>query len=153
MKIRVEIDPSLNETEVVIHAPAITNEVALIQKAVSNVTDDKSEIVFYKDETEFYLSLTKILFFEANGNKIVAHSADNEYEVKYKLYELEEILPAYFLRVSKSTILNTRRVYGLTKNLTAASRVEFSGSPKVVYVSRNYYKSLKEVLNPSAKEN
>lgn len=46
------------------------------------------------------------------------------------------------MRVSKSTILNTDRVYSLTRNLTASSLVTFAGSHKQVYVSRNYYKAL-----------
>lgn len=57
------------------------------------------------------------------------------------------MLPSYFLRVSKSTILNTREVYSITRNLTAASLVEFSGTHKKVYVSRSYYKALKLLLD------
>lgn len=148
MKITVEIDPSLAETEVVIRADAITNEVAMLQQVLSNISENRGDVVFYKGDTEFYFAIGKILFFETDGNRVIAHTADEEYEVKLKLYELEEKLPAYFLRVSKSTILNTRKVYGLTKNITASSRVDFSGTHKKVYVSRNYFKSLKEILSP-----
>ena len=52
------------------------------------------------------------------------------------------MLPGFFMRVSKSTILNTDRVYSLTRNLTASSLVTFADSHKQVYVSRNYYKAL-----------
>lgn len=147
MKINIEIDETLDECEVVIKTKEVNNEVALIQRALSGLTLGKSEIVFEKDDTEYYFNVDKILFFETNANKVYAHTATDYYEVKKKLYELEEFLPAYFLRVSKSTILNTRKVYGLTKNIAASSKIEFVGTPKTVYVSRNFYKPLKEMLS------
>lgn len=147
MKINIEIDETLDECEVVIKTKEVNNEVALIQRALSGLTLGKSEIVFEKDDTEYYFNVDKILFFETNANKVYAHTATDYYEVKKKLYELEEFLPAYFLRVSKSTILNTRKVYGLTKNIAASSKIEFAGTPKTVYVSRNFYKPLKEMLS------
>ena len=64
------------------------------------------------------------------------------YETQYRLYELEEILPRYFMRVSKSTIVNLNQIYSITRNITASSLVEFYGTIKKVYVSRNYYKAL-----------
>ncbi|MBP5265805.1 MAG: LytTR family transcriptional regulator [Lachnospiraceae bacterium] len=51
-----------------------------------------------------------------------------------------------FLRVAKSTILNVHHVRSILKNITGASEVEFDNSPKRVYVSRSYYKALKDRL-------
>ena len=64
------------------------------------------------------------------------------YKAKYKLYELEETLPRFFMRVSKSTILNTNHIFSIDRNLTASSVVAFTGTHKQVYVSRYYYKPL-----------
>ena len=71
-----------------------------------------------------------------------AHTAKEVFETRSKLYELEEVLPASFMRVAKSTILNVNHVYSITRNLTASSEVEFKNTHKKVYVSRNYYKAL-----------
>ena len=70
----------------------------------------------------------------------VQHSL--QYQVKYKLYELEELLPRFFMRVSKSAILNTNHIYSINRNLTASSVVAFLNTHKQVYVSRYYYKPL-----------
>lgn len=59
-----------------------------------------------------------------------------------KLYELEELLPASFLRVSKSAIINTGQIRAIHKNITGASEVEFNGSNKRAFVSRSYFKLL-----------
>ena len=60
-----------------------------------------------------------------------------------KLYELEEILPRKFVRISKSSIVNSDKIYSIQKNLTASSLIEFKNTHKQIYVSRSYYKLLK----------
>ncbi len=142
MKIRIDIDENLIEDEVIIHCQSLTEEVAKIQQAVSEVVNASQRLVFYKGTTEYYLALDEILFFETADNAINAHTRDDIYQTKYKLYELEDILPGFFMRVSKSAILNTHHIYSINRNLTASSVVAFSGSHKQVYVSRYYYKPL-----------
>ena len=142
MKIRIEIDENLIEDEVVIHCASINEEVTKVQKAISEVVNASQKLVFYKDATEYYLGLDEILFFETDENGISAHTRKDVYQTKYKLYELEDLLPGFFMRVSKSTILNTRHIYSINRNLTASSVVAFSGTHKQVYVSRYYYKPL-----------
>ena len=89
---------------------------------------------------------SEILFFETDNNQVMAHTANEIFLTGSKLYELEKILPWYFSRISKSAILNVKKVYAITRNLTASSLIEFEGTPKHVYVSRAYYKPLKEKL-------
>lgn len=143
MKIRIELDEQLKEEEVVIRCQSLTEEVQEIQKAVSDLISKKQRFVFYRGDTEYYLPLESILFFEMEEKVVCAHTVDNVYQVRYRLYELEEILPGYFMRVSKSAILNTDQVLSISRNLTASSVVEFWHTHKQVYVSRYYYKPLK----------
>lgn len=142
MKIKIEIDENLIEDEVVIHCASINEEVTKVQKAISEVVNASQKLVFYKEATEYYLELDEILFFETDENGISAHTRKDVYQTKYKLYELEDLLPGFFMRVSKSTILNTRHIYSINRNLTASSVVAFAGTHKQVYVSRYYYKPL-----------
>lgn len=144
MKIRIEIDPTIEEEEVVIRCPMINESVTDIQRKLLEMGDEKKNISFYKGETEYYLPLEDILFFETSGEQVWAHTKDDSFMVKYKLYELEEILPHAFMRISKSSILNTGKIYSILRNLTAASKVEFRGTKKAVYISRGYYKSVKD---------
>ncbi len=152
MKVKIEIDPEIRDTEITIRCSEITPEVAEIQKLLSEAGTHESQISFFKDDAEYFLSLSDILFFETGNGVIRAHTAEDDFEAKYKLYELEEKLPSYFLRISKSTILNTRKVYSITKNLAGASKIEFQETYKIVYCSRNYYKALKDSLMPRGEE-
>ena len=142
MKIRIEIEEGIAEDEVVIRCSSLTKQVAAVQRAVSDVTNVSERLPFYKGNTEYYLSLDEILFFETDEGGICAHTGDEVYRTKYKLYELEDILPGVFIRVSKSTILNTAHIYSIDRNLTASSVVAFYGTHKQVHVSRYYYKPL-----------
>ena len=64
----------------------------------------------------------------------------------FKETELENILPNSFLRISKSTIVNIQKIYSLSHSVSS-HLITFQNSHKQVYVSRMYYKVLKERRN------
>lgn len=130
MKIKIEIDESAAEDEVIIRCRGLTKQVAAVQRAVRDVTNASEKILLYKGNTEYYVTLSKILFFETDENGISAHTRDEMYQTRYKLYELEDMLPGVFMRVSKSTILNTDQIYSIDRNLTASSVVAFLNTHK-----------------------
>lgn len=152
MKIRIELDENLREEEVVIRCQGLTKEVLKIQKVLADAASKSQRFVFYKGNTEYYLPLESILFFETEEKNVYAHTAEEVYQVHYRLYELEELLPRNFMRVSKSAILNTEKVLSISRNLGASSVVEFWHTHKQVYVSRYYYKPLKLKLEEKRKE-
>lgn len=146
MKIQIELNPELTEEEIVIRCPMLSDKITKMQQALSEIDSQCQKIMLYQEETEYYLELDDILFFETGLKCIEAHTAKEIFQTKYKLYELEEFLPGYFMRISKSAILNTNKVYAINRNITASSVVEFQNTHKQVYVSRNYYKPLKHKL-------
>jgi DNA-binding LytR/AlgR family response regulator len=146
VKIRIEVDGELLEDEVTIRCSRVDDTIRKIHQYVLDQAQSEERITFYKDNQEFYFPLDMVLFFETEGEYIYAHTADDAYRIKYRLYELEALLPKVFVRASKSAIVNLRRIISVTRNLTASSLVQFSGSHKKVYVSRHYYRQLHERL-------
>ncbi|MGL4760142.1 MAG: LytTR family DNA-binding domain-containing protein [Sarcina sp.] len=146
MKIRIEIDEG-EEEEIIIKCKTFSNEIKNIQQMLLENINKSKSIEFFKNDKEYYLSLENILFFETNINYIDAHTRDEVYKVRYKLYELEERLPSEFIRISKSAIININHIHSITKNITSTSLVEFKNTEKKIYVSRNYYKDLKIKLS------
>lgn len=144
MKFRIEIEDGLKEEEIIIRCSGINQEIQRIQKAISDSITQ--QLLVYQGNTEFYLAPEEILFFETEGATVNAHTVENQYQVKYKLYELEKLLPSEFMRISKSTVVNVLLIYSITKNITGASAVEFRNTHKKVYVSRYYYKPLRDQL-------
>lgn len=151
MRVVIEVNEELAEECIVIKCQKLDERIVKLQSLLSEHTDSDRDILLHKEGKEYYMPLEKLLFFETENRQIWAHTSDEMYETDYKLYELEEMLPGSFMRVSKSTIINLNHIYSITKNITAASVVEFNGSRKRVYVSRNYYKALIERLDEKRK--
>ena len=146
MKIRIEVNRDLVEDEVLIRCKQMNDSVQKISRLIFEQAKSEQKITFYKQNREFYFPLKDILFFETTGDHVYAHTTSDAYQVKYRLYELENILPLFFARASKSTIINVCRVYSVTRSLTSSSLVSFAKSHKQIYASRYYYKELQRRL-------
>ncbi|MCR5835877.1 MAG: LytTR family transcriptional regulator [Lachnospiraceae bacterium] len=147
MKITIEIDEKCIEDEVLIKCREINESVSRIHKMIADASKKDRKLTLYKKDKEFYIDVSDILFFESDSDSVRAHTKDEMFTTKYKLYELENILPSEFCRISKSTIVNAIKIYSITRNITASSLVEFEHTNKKVYASRSYYKNLKNIMN------
>ncbi|HEX3017407.1 MAG TPA: LytTR family DNA-binding domain-containing protein [Caproicibacter sp.] len=146
MKVRIEVTDDLDEDEVLIRCRSVDESIQKIHQYILEQSKSGPKITFYKQNQEYYFPLEDILFFETEGEHIYAHTADDAYLIKYRLYELEQMLPRSFIRAAKSTIVNIRQIYSITRNLTSASLIQFTKSHKQVYVSRYYYRELRQRL-------
>jgi len=144
VKLRIELIDESAEDEVVIRCSRVDGNVQKLQEFIKSLSTPK--MTFYKNQEEFYLPLEDILFFETNGEQVFAHTANEAFKVKHRLYELEEILPKPFTRIAKGTIVNTKQIYAINRNLTSSSKISFNNTHKHIYVSRHYFKTLKEKM-------
>jgi DNA-binding LytR/AlgR family response regulator len=147
VKIRIETVEGLSEDEVIIRCGRVDDTIKRIHDYIKQQSLLQTGFTFYKQNQEYYFPLEEVLFFETDDERVYAHTADDAYQIKYRLYELEQLLPRCFVRASKSTIVNSRQVYSIDRNLTSSSLLKFINSHKQVYVSRHYYKQLKQRLN------
>ena len=145
LRIRIEMSEGVQE-EVVIRCREITPEIIRLQQLLSGDSDRSNQFLLYKGDTEYYLNVNDIIFFETEGNAVMAHTKNDMYETRRKLYELEELSGGRFQRISKSAIVNVDKVYSIKRNVTSSSAIEFQGTHKQIYVSRAYYKILREKL-------
>lgn len=143
MKVKIEIDENNSEQEIIIRCKRLNDETQRIYNLLTDISKEQMQIILFKENVEYYINIADILFFETELGCVKAHCKDEMYDTKYKLYELEELLPGHFMRISKSTIINLNAIYSIKKNVTTSSEVQFYGTYKQVFVSRNYYKVLK----------
>lgn len=146
MKVHIEVDDSMPEDEVLIRCGRADENIQSICQLILEHGGTEPNITFYKENREYYFPLNNVLFFETEGEHVYAHTEDDAYLIKYRLYELENMLPRSYVRVAKSTIVNVAKVYSVTRNITSASLIEFEGSHKQVYASRYYYNYLQQRL-------
>lgn len=146
MKINLEVDEQLMDTEIIIRTNEVNEQINHLIKVISEQFKDLPQIAFYRDGVRYFIGLDKILFFETVDRKVCAHTADNTYTVSLKLYELEENLPLTFVRSSKSAIVNLKQIFSVDHSLRR-NLVTFRNSHKQLYVSRGYYQTFKKQLD------
>lgn len=106
MKLRIEIDGNLEETEIVIKTPTLTDEIADLQRLLQE--SKAPRLTFYKGTGEYYLDLSEILFFETEGSKIYAHNQKEAYEVRLKRLSCLAILIEFPSQRSQTSVRFTQ---------------------------------------------
>ena len=145
MKLKIEISPDQDE-EIIIRVKAADERLRRMQSVVSNVLDSPGVLALYDSGKEYFIPYEQILFFECGGGRVYAHTAGAFYSCPQSLSELCGILPASFTRASKSCLINAAAVYSITRSPTGVGEVGFVSGGKKAYVSRMYYKSVKETI-------
>ena len=145
MKLKTEIANQFEE-EIIIRCKERTDKIKRIERVIENLIREDGEIVLKDINGEYFIPYKKILFFEMQNGKIVAHTKDRFFNADGTLQNLENLLPHFFIRASKSCIINGLAVAGLAHNITGPSKVYFTGSDKIIFASRSYYKFLKEKI-------
>lgn len=143
MKIRTEIDKG-GEDEIIIRCRERDERVVAIERMLEGMAKSRRELVLYIGHEEHYVPLSEILFFETVDSKVCAHTREAMYTSQYKLFELENILPSSFVRISKSSIANVMSIGSLSRELVGNGEVRFYKTDKKTYFSRAYYKILRD---------
>ena len=144
MQAKIEIDSSCKEPIAVIHTEKITDEVT---NAIKFISDDSLKIItgFYDDMAEIIEPSEIIRIYAASG-KVYAVTANKEYTVKMRIYELEENLDkTQFVRISNSEIINVRKALHFDLKLTGTICVSLERG-NTTYVSRRYVTKIKQIL-------
>ena len=141
MEVEIKLDSSYTETKVVIYTNNITEEITeLAKKLTGNIA---KIIVGYDDNIMTVLEESEIIRVFAENGKVFAVTENGKYMLKLRLYEVEEVLDKrYFVRISKSEIINLKRVKNFDLSITGTICVKLSDN-SVTYVSRRYVNKIK----------
>jgi len=91
------------------------------------------------------VNYTDIFYIETVDKKTFLYCEGEVYESKQKLYELEALGMKNFYRVSKSVILNLRKVKALSPSLSGKVEVILTNGERVI-IARPYVSELKKSL-------
>ncbi|MDD3743455.1 MAG: LytTR family DNA-binding domain-containing protein [Lentimicrobiaceae bacterium] len=143
MRIEIDVDDKYANTEVIIRTRKITQE---IEKMIALMRMINMQIgVRHNDET-YLLDIEKILYIDTVDRKILVYTEDEIYESDLKLYEIEmELVERDFLRVSKQTIVNLRKVKSLRAEFDRKIRLTLQNGEQII-VSRMYSDELRRKL-------
>lgn len=95
---------------------------------------------------QYEIPVADVFYVEAVDNAVFIYGKENIYETKQKLYELEGILrEKYFLRVSKSLILNLMKIKAIKPALNGRYTAILENGEDII-ISRKYVTDLKRAL-------
>ncbi len=143
MKINLDIDGKYDDTEVIIRAPYLNND---IERMVAMMRMIDMQIAVRKEGETILLETDKILYVEAVDRKTFVYTSSDTYESELKLYELEqELVQRDFLRISKQSIVNLRKIKSLKADINRKIRITLANGEQIV-VSRMYSDDLRRKL-------
>ena len=143
MKIKLDIDGKYDDTEIIIRAPHLNND---IERIVAMMRMIDMQIAVRKDNETFLLETDKILYVEAVDRKTFVYTSTETYESELKLYELEqELVQRDFLRISKQSLVNLRKIKSLKADVNRKIRITLQNGEQIV-VSRMYSDELRRKL-------
>ena len=142
---RIIIEPPQPDEEDTVIVRCSSPDQRLISMLLSFQNID-TELTGYMNDKIVRLNYQDVFYFEANENRVFAYYHSDVYEVKYKLYELEELFsPFDFVRCSKSMIVNMEKIEYLSPLFNGKLEAHLKNGEKII-ISRQYVHSLKVKL-------
>lgn len=141
MKFQLTISPTRDESvHVTVKKP---NELSAKIEQLCMQYSGADTITVYTDDDVQMLAFDEISCLTVvDGKTYAIDDKGNQYLVKMRLYEVEQLLPNYFVRINKSAIANQGQI--------AKFRATFSGAVDVIfkcghvdYVSRRCFSEIK----------
>jgi len=148
MKVVLEKVNTSGEESALIRAVNVTEEIKTAMDLLENNCRGipVAVVVDGGASGETYMLGTDLIYYtESIDKRTFVYTKDKCYETKYRLYELEEILSANFLRVSKSLVVNIRKIRSVKSELNGRMTAELLNGEQIV-ISRSYVKDLKRKL-------
>ncbi len=143
MKINIDVDSKYEDIGVDIHVPSLTPEV---EKIISLMRMMDMQIVVRNGDETVLLDVGEILYIEAVERNTFIYTEKETYESTLKLYEFEQQLSEKdFIRISKQSILNLRKVKSLRSDINRKIRVTLLNDEQII-VSRMYSDELRKRL-------
>ncbi|OBZ09028.1 histidine kinase [Bacillus sp. FJAT-27264] len=143
MKISIEEISQDQEEEILIRCHEVDDE---IYEIVNKLQTDNLTLLGHRNDKVHRIKLSDVYYFEAVDGKVFLYSKDNVFEVKQKLYELEELCKEKnCFRASKSTILNIAKISVIHPTLSGRFQAVLDNGERVV-ISRQYVPVLKNML-------
>ena len=142
MKVKVRQVSLYEDEEALISAVELTDDI----KSAIDILDNNCRVVpVISDSKTIMLKTDAIYYIESVDKRTYVYTKENCYETRYRLYELEDILSFYFLRVSKAMIINIRKIRAVKAELNGRMRADLLNGEQIT-ISRAYVKELKGKL-------
>ena len=143
MKLTIDKNELYLDPEIIVKCKEIDD---VLQDIISYIGIADKKMVGEVDGELFFIPLNNILYFESVDKTVYIYTDKQVYRSSAKLYVLEEQLAdTYFSRVSKTTILNLKKL----NSVRSAKNAKLEGlliNKEKILISRQYVAEIKKRL-------
>ena len=145
MKVNLFVSRDIEEPHADIHTNELTDN---ITKAMSILeSDDANEILAVKNGSDItLLQFDDVFMLRVENKQVKVYTENNEYLIRKPLYQVEESLSGDFVRISKTTIVNLKKIKRVAPSLKGMMFIELKNGLKD-NISRKYLPDFKNALD------
>lgn len=145
MRVRARIDKGIEALEIQICNNELTPQVKQLVEDISAFVNEGIAVTDFRGE-KIMLPTRDILRIYTENQRVMVQDAKGIYNTPEKLYELEGRLEeGQFFRISKSEIVNLKKIKRLDLSVTGTIKVILSDGTET-YTSRRNVTKLKQIL-------
>ncbi len=143
MKLEVRKVPESEPELVEIRYHRLTDEV---QDVIAFVKSRQGRLSAVRDGKRFAVPVTDLFYAESVDDRVFLYTEADCYEIRMKLYELEDLLKSRsFLRISKGMLVNLMKITSVRPALNGRFSALLKNGEEVI-ISRKYVPDLKQTL-------
>ncbi len=145
MKVNLFVSRDIEEPYADIHTNHLTDN---ITKAMSILeSDDSSDMLAVKKGSDIaLLEFGEIFMLRVENKQVNVYTENQEFSIKKPLYQVEENLTGDFVRISKTTIVNLKKIKRVAPSLKGMMFIELKNGLKD-NISRKYLPEFKMALD------
>lgn len=144
MRVTIKKIAEKEKEQVVIECVEVTQEINEIEAYVESKGTTLSGTMDGQRMKQF--ALKEVFYFEAIDEKVFAYTAEAVYELRLRLYEVEQAYEKYhFVRCSKSVVLNLMLLDGISPALNGRFFAHMKNGEKLM-ISRQYASQVKQIV-------
>ena len=145
MKVNLFVSRDIEEPYADIHTNELTDNITRAMSILES--DDSSEMLAVKKGSDIaLLEFSDVYMFRVEDKQVKVYTEDKEYQIKKALYQVEENLTSDFVRISKTTIVNLKKVERVAPSLKGMMFIQLKNGLKD-NISRKYLPDFKQALD------
>jgi len=144
--VKIHLSSDVNEPYVIINAGTLTPEIEELAKRIENEKLTGNVLAVKRENLIYILEPNEVQIVRTEGNEIVAYdTAKKRFIVEKRLYEIETLLGLHFIRISKSAIVNIRKIDHVDVRISGMMNVAMKNGINE-YISRRHMEDFKKRL-------
>ena len=153
MKVQLFVSKDLEEPYAEIYTDVLTDNIQKAMVLLENETEEEEEgtvdnsiLAVKKGQDIVLLDFEDIFMIRVEDKQTKVFTENKDYLIKKPLYQIEENLDSNFVRVSKTTIVNLRKIKRVAPSLRGMMFIELKNGLKD-NISRKYLADFKSALD------